>query len=876
MSNTTDTNGSVFSHKTILYDYIIRGVMTEDVVRVLLPQGEPLAYERQLWDYKTQLPRLSGTGKHSKEELTTFRGEMSEIIKDAVAFYNSYGGYILIGARNSPCELVGFHGDFDCDELNRSIAAATGRGIECFFKTFPVENGSQKQITLGLLFIPQRPDREVPAQFCKDAAEKANGKKAYSKNDIYFRSNDECIAAKSCEDYAFLFTPGRRVFAASQGLTSLPILGSNLGPRDPGFIEFIGREDYLAALWNWFLDRYHPVKLLAGIGGVGKTALAREFCEQFARVAPFGFQRIVWLSAKRQFYTAISGHFVSATRVDFENVDGLLREMCLELGLIEGDLPADLAREHLIDAAIEVLAEMPALVVIDDIDSLEPEQQQDVFHTLLTVFGQTISKSRVGSRALLTARLDLGAAPGQVIRVKGLKYEEFLDFIRITCGALELSLSVDRSSKRIQRFHRVAEGSPTFASSILRLVALGEGIDSALTKWERSDGEEVRKFAFDRELGQLADTTTNVLYALCVLSDSNLLELSRVLSRTEQQIRDDFAELRKYHLISHAEAHLPGGARVSVPTSIRMMQYILKTKVRDPRRIETACARARSAETKVRDIGPYVVRIVSLWANNEPQEALSLAEMLDRQSPNLGDVKCLLGRAHLRVSSPDFRKAELALRAAQHLGCKRPELLPLWVETKAKLGDWMGLLAITSFSDKDTPPREILLGRAEAYKRLAEIDRRGGNMRSAAERYLEGGKEIDNVFRLQKAAGAVPELRLLRKEFFFAYMGLVDKLTTKADDYIDVWLASVECFNSFVRSPWILRLGVTRLRDWWRAVESRGDVSSKSAAAIDVQISRLHHMVQTLREHESSDQALVVDLEEAINDLGARRAAYLS
>lgn len=877
MSNTADGNGSVYSHKARLYDFISRGVMTEEVLEALLPEGEPLAYERQLWDYKLELPQLSGTGKSSDEELATLRGEMCEIIKDAVAFYNSYGGYILIGVRNSPREIVGFNGNFDCDELNKRIAAATGESIECFFRNFSVKNTQQEKVTLGMLFVPQRPDDRVPAQFLKDAAQRKGGKKAYSRNDIYFRSDDQCIRAESSEHYTFLFTPGRRALSISPSIALSPILDSNLGPRDPGFIEFVGRENYLATLWKWFLDRFNPVKLLAGLGGVGKTALAREFCEQVARAAPFGFQKIVWLSAKRQYYTAISGRFVPASRIDFDSVESLLRELCLELGLTMEEVPEDSVREQLIEASISALVVMPALVVIDDIDSLEPEQQQDVFHTLIAVFGQTVGKSQVGSRALLTARLDLGAAPGQVLRVKGLEYEEFIDFIQMSCRALELSLSADKSSKRIQRFHRVAEGSPTFASSILRLVALGESIDSALTKWERSDGEEVRKFAFERELEQLPDSATNVLYALCLLSDSNLIELSTILTRTEQQIRDDFAELRKYHLIANAEAHLPGGARISIPTNIRMMRDILKAKVRDPRRIETNCAKARSAATKVgKDIGPLVSRIVALWANDHADDALALAEILDRQYPNHGDVKCLLGRAHLRVASPDFRKAELAFRKAQELGCNRPELMPLWVETKAELGDWAGLLDITSFADKDVPPPEILLARADAYKRLADIERKGGNMRSAAERYLVGGKEINKVFRLRKARGAVLELKQLRKEFLYAHVELVNKLTASADDYIDVWLAATHCFDSFVRSSWILRLGVSRLRDWWSAVENREEVSPKSAAAMDVQISKLRLIVGTLRDQESPDNMLISELEDAISDLDTRRAAYIS
>lgn len=868
------SNGSVFFHKNRLYEFVCRGELSQVVIDALLPEGQPLAYERQLWDYKLELPVLMKDSKPTEAELQEFNGAMAEIMKDAAAFFNSCGGYILVGIRDSPREIVGLDGDFNCDELNKRLLAATGKQIECYFKTFQWQEGTGEARRLGLLYVPQRPDGMTPAQFNKDASPKVGGKRAYGRNDIYFRTADQCIRAESSDHFAFLFTPGRRVLG-DQHVPISPVLDSNLGPRDPGFVEFVGRDDYLASLWQWFLDRFNPVKLLAGLGGVGKTALAREFAEKVANAAPFGFQKIVWLSAKRQYYTAISGKYVPASRIDFSSVDELLREICFELGMLETDLPEDASREDLMQQTMAVLTEMPALVVVDDLDSLEPDQQQDVFHTLIAVFWQTVGKSPVGSRALLTARLDLGASPAQVIRVKGLEFEEFVEFVEMTCDLLELPVPIDKTSKRMERFHRVTEGSPTFASSVLRLVVLGENLEHALSKWEKSDGEEVRRFAFQRELDQLPDSATNVLFALCVLAESTLIELTQVLTRSDQQIRDDFAELRKYHLIAHVESHLPGGTRIAAPGSIRMMKGILRNKVRDPKRIENACATARSAISRVgRDIGAQVVRIAALWANEQSDDAFDLANMLVRQNPLDPDVKCLLGRAYLRLSSPNFKQAELCFRKAQELGCTRPELIPLWVEAKAELRDWTGLLEITKFSDKTVPPSHILLARINAFKNLGEMELRIGNTRSAAERYLEGGLEIDRLFRLKKAAGLVPELKQFRKDFLSAYLQLTDKATGEPNDYIDVWLAAVRCFDCFVRSPYILRLGTSRLIGWWTAVERRGIYHQSSAATMDVQLSKLRQILRTLREQEFPDEGLIAELEGAVNDLDRRLAKY--
>src|SRR4051794_3503584 len=66
-----------------------------EVVAALLPSGRPHDYESQLWDYKEKLPALSD--KPTEEDRKQHKFEIGDVIKDAAAFHNAYGGYIVFG-----------------------------------------------------------------------------------------------------------------------------------------------------------------------------------------------------------------------------------------------------------------------------------------------------------------------------------------------------------------------------------------------------------------------------------------------------------------------------------------------------------------------------------------------------------------------------------------------------------------------------------------------------------------------------------------------------------------------------------------------------------------------------------------------------------
>jgi hypothetical protein len=236
---------------------------------------------------------------------------------------------MIVGVDDQTRAICGFSGRFDCGDLAKKVLGATRHEVDCHFALRNIKT-NQGQHTLGVLFIPRRPYSKNPAQFMRDAPTSDTGKQAYKKNQIYFRFADECRAAQTSEDYGFLCGAGRHEFSFAEEFRGSLILTNSLGPRDPGFIKFIGREAYLKELWRWLCDGFMPIKLLAGIGGVGKRTLPREFSEGLIRNPPNGLEKLIWLSAKKQLYTAILGTYQPTSRVDFSDIRTLLARIIHE------------------------------------------------------------------------------------------------------------------------------------------------------------------------------------------------------------------------------------------------------------------------------------------------------------------------------------------------------------------------------------------------------------------------------------------------------------------------------------------------------------------------------------------------------------------
>ena len=356
--------------------------------------------------------------------------------------------------------------------------------------------------------------------------------------------------------------------------------------------QFVGREADLAKLRSWFFSPRDPIRMIAGIGGVGKTSLAYEFATEILEAVPKSIEHLIWLSAKKQTYSPIRGELVKTARVDFEDLNSLFLAILREIGS-EPDWSDDEPDiDELADSVIEALEIYPSFIIVDDIDTLEPDLQKDLTFRLQQIL-YSASQRTDGSKVLLTSRLDHGLAPGQIMKVLGLPVDEFAELVLSVASGVGVDLDLKPNSSQMREFHTAASGSPLFASSIIRLVQLGTPLGQAIKRWNSAEGAEVREFTFKRELDRLTQRQARMLYMISLLGVSSAIELEHVLEVAPRQVSDDVSSLSAYHLLTN-DSSLDGIPEIRVPGVVRSMTDLIKEQVSRPRDIEKSCARIRN------------------------------------------------------------------------------------------------------------------------------------------------------------------------------------------------------------------------------------------------------------------------------------------
>lgn len=639
-----------------------------------------------MWDYKVGF--CNPKAVIAEESLL-----LCELLHDIAALYNAFGGYLVIAFTDEQANH--FRKLTNKDDFDK----LTDRYLKTYVPTATYQTKANVDGVRANVLLIHVGKRTVgpPIAYKRNAAQDAQGRGSFKTEDIPFRYGTSTQIINQRHDL-LVFAFGERKPDVGEIPTPLNEIDNNLPPRDPNLIEFIGRREYLVTLWNWLADARNPVKVLTALGGAGKTAIAYEFCEQIVRARSEVFAKVIWLTAKSRTFAAILHSYVSTTRTDFTDIDSFLDAFLREIGCQDSDFVDFENLDDKLDLAKEMIRDIPILLVIDDLDSLDRDKQRELYSRIAQLFDQAMAAQRP-SRVLFTSRLEPSAGPNRILTIQGFSSKEGLEYLKSMVSHLNGGSSWGSQALAwSDAIYTAAKGSPIFMASILRLLTFGEDLEAVLQHWSGKDGEEVRRFAFKREIDSLGYPQWRVLYVLQLLSSTSFEELMEITGEDRTSLQASLSEINQFHLFATG-GNPATGAELSVPEPVRLMVKITEDNLNaaDAEELRKRCARVVSrAGDGQSEISKRIRGIKLLWHRKRFTEALTEAARTAKDFPSRGEASFILGRTHLYQTPPNYIAADEAFKEANLKRYSEANLLEYWALARLKRGDVTGLLKITN------------------------------------------------------------------------------------------------------------------------------------------------------------------------------------
>lgn len=514
--------------KKEIYELIQLGDLTDNSFKKLFVSKDLiLGKECELWDFKENFD-------DSKEAYL-------KLLKSVASFYNSYGGYIFYGVKelvkDTTMQVIGINKNIiNNQKLRGQFDKFFGRRIDLTY--FEVEHVvSDSTVNVGILHVPKRGVQDSPLTPISDGIGSGNDR-VLSKDFIFIRRDDQCKSAISLDD--FRFVSGERIpdYVNTQTIFRKKIIEHNLPDKNQICPIFIGRMEIIQELWSWLSNDLQYTKVLAADGGKGKTSVAYEFCRLIVESGSELFDQIIWLTAKSKQFKAIYNSYIDNPETHYSCVETLLSQVSLRTGSLPEEI-AELNYLQLQRVAKENLQIYRYLIVVDDVDSNEPDEQRRIME-----IARIISNS--SSRVLLTTRVNNMYSSDSAIILPGLSGDEYRKLIQEHCKALHLQQFND---KNISKLQEVSEGSPLFTESILRLCKLGLSLDDAIKDWKGKSGDAVRVAALRKEVKELSQEAIKILITISVVGTCSRTELRQYTDLENHDLERAMEDLGNLFLI---------------------------------------------------------------------------------------------------------------------------------------------------------------------------------------------------------------------------------------------------------------------------------------------------------------------------------------
>jgi formylglycine-generating enzyme required for sulfatase activity len=271
-----------------------------------------------------------------------------------------------------------------------------------------------------------------------------------------------------------------------------PEILHNLPPRT----FFVGRQREIRVLHE-YLSPDERVALISidGIGGIGKTALAREMAHQL--VEERAFQAVVWATAKRR---SLSERGITEERPDFTSLDELLVIIATVLRRSSSGIGAAVVRQ--------MLAESRSLVVVDNFETVQDDK---VFWFLRRVPGN--SKALITNRHRPAAEIRGGEL---VLPLKGMKRADAIQLLRRAGRTIPPPLA-EADESLLGMIYERAHGNPLAMEWFVAQVERGQSVQRVLQRLGQPKANDLYEFIFEDSYSALSAEATRALWAIAAI-----------------------------------------------------------------------------------------------------------------------------------------------------------------------------------------------------------------------------------------------------------------------------------------------------------------------------------------------------------------------
>lgn len=807
-NNNSKTDVRLVEIKKTLSDFVKAGRLDSELIRLISRENQCIPLECELLDYK--------------EKLESDKVSYAKALIRIIALYNTYGGYLIFGVAEISSEvdfkIVGIStGSLDIERLKAMLKEYTGERIPITLQ-YLSHPSLQDGLQVAVIFIPKRKDPE-PLCFGKTGPE--DGKKPiFTKDDSFYRKGDECLLVKG---KAALFLAGPRNCPYEESdrrfgglLKKNTHLINNLPDRSFICPRFVGRKDEIDQLWAWFSDDFSHVRVLAGEGGLGKTSIAYQFAEDICAEIESGLERVLWLTAKKHQFSGISNDAIDVPETHYNTYDNLLNTLCSEFGFLDDELSG--ASEKLLKKYIQQGARItPSLVVVDDVDSLSPEEQRRVLE-IGFLFGGT------KSRLLLTTRVNQSYSSDIAIQVSGFDWEEYKTYIE----TLNTQYSfVKLTDSQLKTMFDTTAGSPLFSQSLYRLFRfMAPG--NAIQEWRGEKGEDARAAALRREVEQLSPEAKRALLAATLLKECSFSELSEITGYSEQVLRDAIVELRSLYLLD--APRLTAEERFHV--SLNTRQFIIKTKdtlAIDHVKLEHLVKNLRShGGTKISKdnaiVGAAINQAIAQIKRQLIQDALETIGAAEKKCKNHPDLLAMRARCLMQLNPAKPDEARRAARKAYEAGSKKEILYEIWYQAEWDSNHFIGAQEAADcwINISKSEDYEWLIRRAAALWNIAKELERSNHIDRAISEFWACDENLSSAYNSVNN----DEQKDIRRRQFEIHDSIWNIFSNSTYKDIDISSRSIDAVRKMISKNDYRITNYLRLCDvltWLNSIISRKD-----------------------------------------------------